>query len=222
MYPRTWLKPSAPDGAGLGQQSRQPSASGSSGVPGTGGRGRIDRPGGAGDRGYGIVNAKLRRRAVAARIIRSPLIVMCRAARNLKDDGQARLPVFLAATATRRAPASGPRGQPDVLLESRGGQLSVSRQAACRCRMPARPAGRRRHADKPDNEPEQDDLDPLGLKALPVHVDVILADPADPADPADRALVGGLRHLSAPLPEVDALPVHPEMILSSRTRNPPT
>jgi hypothetical protein len=88
--------------------------------------------------------------------------------------------------------------------------------------MPARPAGRRRHADKPDNEPEQDDLDPLGLKALPVHVDVILADPADPADPADRALVGGLRHLSAPLPEVDALPVHPEMILSSRTRNPPT
>jgi Uncharacterized protein conserved in bacteria C-term(DUF2220) len=33
------------------------------------------------------------------------------------------------------------------------------------------------------------------------------------ADPADRALVGGLRHLSAPLPEVDALPVHPEMIL---------
>lgn len=33
------------------------------------------------------------------------------------------------------------------------------------------------------------------------------------ADPADRALVGGLRHLSAPLPEVDALPIHPEMIL---------
>lgn len=63
------------------------------------------------------------------------------------------------------------------------------------------------HADEPDEELEQDDLDPLGLKALPVHVDVILADPAD------RALVGGLRHLSAPLPEVDALPVHPEVIL---------
>jgi hypothetical protein len=58
-----------------------------------------------------------------------------------------------------------------------------------------------------DDELEQDDLDPLGLKALPVHVDVILADCAD------RALVGGLRHLSAPLPEVDALPIHPEMIL---------
>jgi len=33
------------------------------------------------------------------------------------------------------------------------------------------------------------------------------------ADPADRARVGGLRHLSAPLPEVDALPVHPEAVL---------
>jgi hypothetical protein len=63
------------------------------------------------------------------------------------------------------------------------------------------------HADEADEELEQDDLDPLGLKALPVHVDVILADPAD------RALVGGLRHLSAPLPEVDALPIHPETIL---------
>ncbi|WP_344904540.1 Wadjet anti-phage system protein JetD domain-containing protein [Actinomadura meridiana] len=63
------------------------------------------------------------------------------------------------------------------------------------------------HADKQGEELEQDDLDPLGLKALPVHVDVILADPAD------RALVGGLRHLSAPLPEVGALPVHPETIL---------
>ncbi len=63
------------------------------------------------------------------------------------------------------------------------------------------------HAGEPDEELEQDDLDLLGLKALPVHVDVILADPAD------RARVGGLRHLSAPLPEVDALPVHPEVVL---------
>jgi hypothetical protein len=29
-------------------------------------------------------------------------------------------------------------------------------------------------ADEPDGELEQDDLDPLGLKALPVHVDLIL------------------------------------------------
>lgn len=63
------------------------------------------------------------------------------------------------------------------------------------------------HADEPDGELEQDDLDPLGLKALPVHLDLILADPAD------RKLVGGVRHLNAPLPEVDALPVHPETIL---------
>ena len=63
------------------------------------------------------------------------------------------------------------------------------------------------HADESDEELEQDDLDALGLKALPVHVDVILADPAD------RARVGGLRHLSAPLQEVDALPVRPEAVL---------
>ena len=62
-------------------------------------------------------------------------------------------------------------------------------------------------APAPDEELEQGDLDPLGLKALPVHVDVILADPAD------RALVGGLRHLRAPLPEVAALPVRPEITL---------
>lgn len=62
-------------------------------------------------------------------------------------------------------------------------------------------------ADQSDEELGQDNLDPLGLKALPVHIDVILADPVD------RALVGGLRHLSAPLPEIDALPVHPETVL---------
>lgn len=61
--------------------------------------------------------------------------------------------------------------------------------------------------DQPDEELGQGNLDPLGLKALPVHVDVILADPAD------RALVGGLRHLNAPLPEIDALPLHPETVL---------
>lgn len=61
--------------------------------------------------------------------------------------------------------------------------------------------------DQSDEELEQNDLDPLGLRAPPVHIDVILADPAD------RALVGGLRHLSAPLPEIDALPVRPEIVL---------
>ncbi|MEU4742393.1 Wadjet anti-phage system protein JetD domain-containing protein [Actinosynnema sp. NPDC023658] len=58
-----------------------------------------------------------------------------------------------------------------------------------------------------DGEVHQDDLDPLGLKALPVHVDVILADPAD------RELVCGLRHFSAPCPEIAALPLHPDTVL---------
>lgn len=62
-------------------------------------------------------------------------------------------------------------------------------------------------SEEPGDELAQDDLDPLGLKALPVHVDVILADPVD------RAGVGGLRHLSAPLPEIAALPLHPETVL---------
>ncbi|GAB3966996.1 Wadjet anti-phage system protein JetD domain-containing protein [Plantactinospora veratri] len=61
--------------------------------------------------------------------------------------------------------------------------------------------------DQPDEELEQHDLDPLGLKALPVHVDVILADPAD------RALVCGVRHLRAPLPEINALPLRPETVM---------
>ena len=58
-----------------------------------------------------------------------------------------------------------------------------------------------------DEDLEQDELDSLGLRALPVHVDLILADPAD------RARVGGLRHVNAPLPEIDALPVRPDTVL---------
>ena len=49
-----------------------------------------------------------------------------------------------------------------------------------------------------------------------MHVNVILADPTD------RALVGGLRHLSAPLPEIDALPLRPETVLIVETRSSPT
>ncbi|WP_213013449.1 Wadjet anti-phage system protein JetD domain-containing protein [Paractinoplanes toevensis] len=62
-------------------------------------------------------------------------------------------------------------------------------------------------AEQPDEELEQSDLDPLGLKALPVHIDVILADPSE------RALAGGLRHVNAPLPQIDALPIRPETVL---------
>lgn len=61
--------------------------------------------------------------------------------------------------------------------------------------------------DKHDTELEQNDLDPLGLKALPVHVDVILTDPDD------RALMGGLRHLNAPLPEIAGLPINPDTVV---------
>jgi hypothetical protein len=63
------------------------------------------------------------------------------------------------------------------------------------------------HASEPGEDLEQSDLDPLGLKCLPIHIDVILADPAD------RLLIGGVRHLRAPMPEVAALPIHPEMVL---------
>ncbi len=58
-----------------------------------------------------------------------------------------------------------------------------------------------------DEDLEEGELDALGLRALPVYVDLILADPAD------RARVGGLRHVNAPLPEIDALPVRPDTVL---------
>lgn len=58
-----------------------------------------------------------------------------------------------------------------------------------------------------DEDLEQTELDALGLRALPVHVDLILADPTD------RARVGGLRHVNAPLPEIDALPIRPDTVL---------
>lgn len=48
------------------------------------------------------------------------------------------------------------------------------------------------------------------LRRCALHIDVILADPAD------RALVGGLRHLSAPLPEIGALPFRPETTFNRR------
>jgi hypothetical protein len=58
-----------------------------------------------------------------------------------------------------------------------------------------------------DEDLEQDELDALGVRALPVHVDLILADSAD------RARVGGLRHVNAPLPEISALPIRPDTVL---------
>lgn len=51
------------------------------------------------------------------------------------------------------------------------------------------------------------DLDALGLKQLPAHIDIILADPRD------RAKFGGLRHLRAPVEEIAALPLAPTEVL---------
>lgn len=67
----------------------------------------------------------------------------------------------------------------------------------------AAPAG----PDFDAGELEQSDLDVLGLKALPVHVDVILADPDD------RLRLGGLRHVRAPLPEIAELQLRPDHVL---------
>jgi hypothetical protein len=52
-----------------------------------------------------------------------------------------------------------------------------------------------------------DDLDLLGLRRLPNHVDIILADPGD------RQLVGGIRQLRAPVEEVARLPLTPDDVL---------
>ncbi|WP_454859586.1 Wadjet anti-phage system protein JetD domain-containing protein [Promicromonospora soli] len=61
--------------------------------------------------------------------------------------------------------------------------------------------------DDEDEELAQAELDALGLKALPPHADLILADPTD------RALIGGLRHLRAPVPELAGLPVAPKIVI---------
>ncbi|MFD7159034.1 Wadjet anti-phage system protein JetD domain-containing protein [Kribbella sp. NPDC059898] len=58
-----------------------------------------------------------------------------------------------------------------------------------------------------DEDLEPQDLDQLGLKPLPSHVDVILTDPHD------RARLYGLRHLRAPLDEIAALPLSPTKAL---------
>lgn len=62
-------------------------------------------------------------------------------------------------------------------------------------------------ADELKDELEQKDLDVLGLKALPVHIDVILSDPDD------RARVGAVRHFRAPQPEISALPIRPDLVV---------
>jgi len=58
-----------------------------------------------------------------------------------------------------------------------------------------------------DHELDVRDLDLLGLRRLPNHVDIILADPTD------RRLLGGIRQLRAPVEEVAQLPLAPTDVL---------
>lgn len=57
-------------------------------------------------------------------------------------------------------------------------------------------------ADIPDT-----DLDALGLRPIPREADILLADPHD------RQALGGLRHLRAPIDELDRLPLNPRWVL---------
>jgi hypothetical protein len=59
-----------------------------------------------------------------------------------------------------------------------------------------------------------DELDALGLRALPAEVSIVLAD-------ADlRAAVGGLRQVTAPIDELAALRLHPDAVLVTENKEP--
>jgi hypothetical protein len=62
-------------------------------------------------------------------------------------------------------------------------------------------------SDGSDDNLSQIELDPLGLRALPQTVDLILVDPID------QQRCGGLRHVQAPVPEVSGLHLHPAHVL---------
>jgi hypothetical protein len=59
-----------------------------------------------------------------------------------------------------------------------------------------------------------DELDALGLRALPREVGIILADPVL------RAVVGGLRQISAPVDELADLQIHPDAVLIVENKEP--
>ncbi len=59
-----------------------------------------------------------------------------------------------------------------------------------------------------------DDLDALGLRPLPREIGVVLADPVL------RAVVGGLRQISAPVDELAALQIHPDSVLIVENKEP--
>jgi hypothetical protein len=59
-----------------------------------------------------------------------------------------------------------------------------------------------------------DDLDALGLRPLPREIGVVLADPAL------RAVIGGLRQISAPVDELASLRLHPGTVLIVENKEP--
>ena len=59
-----------------------------------------------------------------------------------------------------------------------------------------------------------DDLDALGLRPLPREIGIVLADPAL------RAIVGGLRQISAPVDELADLQIHPDAVLIVENKEP--
>jgi hypothetical protein len=59
-----------------------------------------------------------------------------------------------------------------------------------------------------------DDLDALGLRPLPREIGVVLADPVL------RAVVGGLRQISAPVDELADLQIHPDVVLIVENKEP--
>lgn len=58
------------------------------------------------------------------------------------------------------------------------------------------------------------DLDSLGLRPLPPEIGVVLADPVL------RAVVGGLRQISAPVDELAGLAIHPDAVLIVENKEP--
>lgn len=68
-----------------------------------------------------------------------------------------------------------------------------------------------------ENDPADipaDDLDVLGLRPLPREIGIVVADPAL------RAVVGGLRQISAPVNELAGLPLNPDVVLIVENKEP--
>lgn len=80
---------------------------------------------------------------------------------------------------------------------------------------PTTPHGSSESADDTDPADIPDaDLDALGLRPLPREIGIVLADPTL------RAVVGGLRQISAPVDELAALQLRPDAVLIVENKEP--